>query len=578
MLFNGVGDPGFQNGIIDFSNVATVDADLLKIAGPDWAAADSLTADIIAPDDTLSIADTSGYAVDDVLVLSSAGAWDAAGTLQGDICQIASIPNGTTIVLKSPVRGRFLVAASAKIQKFDTSCRPTFRNLELIGGGVAAGQQGIVIDRCGLTILHGNKIRAVGGRGIAFWRSYLGLISQTSVEYADLEGEGYALSTSGSHGVVVDGVMADNCRHAFTSGRFTIPARDQIIRNVMVKEGRDAAVDTHPGADRILIDGVRGTLKLGNASDDGLMMQGSRCVVRNVELTGAISGGAVIQWYGGDDPSCDNYMNYENIDLRFNKNGGTAGAFTAKNLSGGVAILDKIRLAGFRSNGNRGIYLSPESGDIGRVDIVDCDVVAADYPAFYVESKAAYKVDTINVAKSRFETTSANTNHYALQLTGADWEAAHPGEHGVVAEFVDCEFVGGASYNARVNDARATLINSKQSGFGTKNVHIDGIGECDIAVPILRKKTVAAATYTVDTYRNLTVSYASTTTLTLPSAAANYGRRILVRTTQSAVVSASANVIPRAGGAAGTAILAATPGSWAEMVSNGTAWVIERGA
>lgn len=71
----------------------------------------------------------------------------------------------------------------------------------------------------------------------------------------------------------------------------------------------------------------------------------------------------------------------------------------------------------------------------------------------------------------------------------------------------------------------------------------------------------------------------STCTVTLPAASSYTGRSIKIKTIQAqTVVSASSNVIPLAGGAAGTAILAATAGSWAELVSNGTNWEIMGGA
>jgi hypothetical protein len=67
----------------------------------------------------------------------------------------------------------------------------------------------------------------------------------------------------------------------------------------------------------------------------------------------------------------------------------------------------------------------------------------------------------------------------------------------------------------------------------------------------------------------------STCVLTFPSASLNVGRRILVKTIQAqAVDSASSNVVPLAGGAAGTAILTGTAGKYAELVSDGTNWVI----
>lgn len=64
-------------------------------------------------------------------------------------------------------------------------------------------------------------------------------------------------------------------------------------------------------------------------------------------------------------------------------------------------------------------------------------------------------------------------------------------------------------------------------------------------------------------------------TATLPSAASWVGRKVRIKTIAAyTVISASSNVVPLAGGAAGTAILAATAGKWAELVSDGTNWII----
>jgi hypothetical protein len=63
--------------------------------------------------------------------------------------------------------------------------------------------------------------------------------------------------------------------------------------------------------------------------------------------------------------------------------------------------------------------------------------------------------------------------------------------------------------------------------------------------------------------------------VTLPAASAHVGRSVLIKTIQAqAVDSASSNVVPLAGGAAGTAIVTGTAGKWAQLVSDGTNWVI----
>jgi hypothetical protein len=67
--------------------------------------------------------------------------------------------------------------------------------------------------------------------------------------------------------------------------------------------------------------------------------------------------------------------------------------------------------------------------------------------------------------------------------------------------------------------------------------------------------------------------------VTLPAPASYSGRVVTFKTVQAfAINSASSNVVPRAGGAAGTAIVSGTAGNWAELVSDGSNWVIMAGS
>ena len=67
--------------------------------------------------------------------------------------------------------------------------------------------------------------------------------------------------------------------------------------------------------------------------------------------------------------------------------------------------------------------------------------------------------------------------------------------------------------------------------------------------------------------------------VTLPAAGSYTGRVVTIKTVQAfAINSASSNVVPRAGGAAGTAIVSGTAGNWAELVSDGSNWVIMAGS
>jgi hypothetical protein len=71
----------------------------------------------------------------------------------------------------------------------------------------------------------------------------------------------------------------------------------------------------------------------------------------------------------------------------------------------------------------------------------------------------------------------------------------------------------------------------------------------------------------------------STCTVTLPSPASYSGRELTFHNYQAqTLVSASSNVVPRGGGAAGTSILLDVVGNWATLVSDGTNWIIMQAA
>jgi hypothetical protein len=88
--------------------------------------------------------------------------------------------------------------------------------------------------------------------------------------------------------------------------------------------------------------------------------------------------------------------------------------------------------------------------------------------------------------------------------------------------------------------------------------------------------TQTGATYSVVlTDKTVIANRAGTVTLTLPAVASSVARKLRCVTIQNqTVVSNASNVVPLAGGAAGTAILAGTAGKWADLECDGSNWII----
>lgn len=126
-------------------------------------------------------------------------------------------------------------------------------------------------------------------------------------------------------------------------------------------------------------------------------------------------------------------------------------------------------------------------------------------------------------------------------------------------------------------DGTANNAYAGLSRFGATTVPVNTV---DITGSLGRGAPVTkTADFTLAATENwVIVNQAATTTVTLPAASSWTGREVHFKTIQAqTLISASSNVVPQAGGAAGTAILAGTAGNWATLVSDGSNWIVMQG-
>lgn len=128
------------------------------------------------------------------------------------------------------------------------------------------------------------------------------------------------------------------------------------------------------------------------------------------------------------------------------------------------------------------------------------------------------------------------------------------------------------------------IVDATNNRVGIKNstpaFELDVTGTTNLNGALQRKAPVTkTADFSVATNENwIIVNKGSTAVVTLPTASSWTGREIMIKTIQAqAVDSASSNVVPLAGGAAGTSILTGTAGKFATLVSDGTNWIIMAG-
>ena len=95
--------------------------------------------------------------------------------------------------------------------------------------------------------------------------------------------------------------------------------------------------------------------------------------------------------------------------------------------------------------------------------------------------------------------------------------------------------------------------------------------QLDLNAPVTKTASFSLA----DTENFVVCNGAGSITVTFPTASANSGRVVWIKTIAAqTVVSASSNVKPINSNTSGTAILAGTAGTWAMLVCDGTDWVV----
>ena len=129
-----------------------------------------------------------------------------------------------------------------------------------------------------------------------------------------------------------------------------------------------------------------------------------------------------------------------------------------------------------------------------------------------------------------------------------------------------------------VSMVKGAVISGGSSTIDGANIGANSAGtvKCTAFTVGLDISAITTTTYTVAAADcALILAPTAGMTLTLPTPTGLQGRILkLVLHTSFAVISAGSNVVPLAGGAAGTAIMSGTAGQWCELISNGSSWYI----
>lgn len=131
-------------------------------------------------------------------------------------------------------------------------------------------------------------------------------------------------------------------------------------------------------------------------------------------------------------------------------------------------------------------------------------------------------------------------------------------------------YTGIAQDNVTITSGTAALQTLTAANV-TVTGRLQSTGYTSSTAPVTKTGNFSVA----DTENFIVCNGAGSITVTLPAAASYTGRVIVIKTIAAqTVISNASNVLPIGSSTAGTAILAASAGAWAMLVSNGTNWVI----
>jgi hypothetical protein len=309
------------------------------------------------------------------------------------------------------------------------------------------------------------------------------------------------------------------------------------------------------------------TIELVAGQSDGIICQGLNAVISNNIIVGNVAVGIRHQLL--PEVNTGSSVIVGNSIENYGATASTDTAIYVEQSSDGGASLDGVVVANNRIDGSieQGIYVYAKTGNVKNVSITG-NVLTSNASAFacFLRADAPYSLEDFSISGNIFK-CSGVSNIYLIGETSPN----------VLNGTISGNTIKGGTNGIRMIQTQNVVETGNYNTGTTRKVFVD-TGSSNIWMDrrFYAPVTATSATYTVTAENgHIICDRAGTITLTLPTASEWTGREITVKTIQAqTVVSASSDVVPINGDAAGTAILPATDGAWALLRSDGTNWVI----
>ena len=585
-----------QNATFDFSSQPDVPATIdvgFNVLGS-IAAGVSLTSNLALDSATVAV-NTTSFAADDLVFLASTSVWDSStSTTFGQYARVKSIDSGAQLTLYDSVLMPFNTANSATIAKVTPVKKVVFDNVNFLGANNLTQSQNALRFEYGEDCTVSNcRFEKFDYIGVSFFRCYANTVTNCRIKFARATGSAYGYAIQGGcYACSVVNSWGEDCRHTVTIGDNDGVNMFTKVIGCHATSSKDAGFDSHSAS--MFTEFIGNTVEMsstqfGASNHDGLINQGLHAVFIGNTVVNPKGNGILYQPLVQANLATTALIQGNTIFCDDTGYGATSGVGIQCQMTFGLSqAVDSLDIKGNKIQGGLnnptslfGIYIyNLQSGLTVKNVVIEGNIVdtrGTTATPLYIRTAAAATTAVIQdvvISNNIFKTgdasavtiTAGNASAIVKNITGANniLEATSAGwNFNSTVGSVTKIRMGKNVYNTAPN--QLTISDTTV----TTDVLMDDSSGYDVT-------TVTNATHSVF-YRTdwYVFNRAGTVTVTLPAAATSLGRRLRFKTIQAqAVVSASSNVVPVTDSVAGTAILPATDGAWAELYCDGTNWVI----
>jgi hypothetical protein len=555
----------------------------------------SLTANMPALASVVTVGDTTGFTVDDLVFLSSTKVWDVLqGVVYGQYGRIKTIISSTQVALYEPVQLAFNTADSAVIAKVTPVQNVAFSNCRFIGANNLTQTQNALYIRYGENCrIESCRFEYFDYLAVGLFRCYKSIADKVSVFAARNAGNAYGIGVHGGcYACSVVNGFGEDTRHYVTIGDNDGINMYTIVDGCQIISSKDAGLDSHAASMFTVFSNnmvSMSALQAGTSNHDGMIIQGAHGTMIGNTVVGAKGVGlSFVMLIGDGTPTTvkaigntiimDNNGYSPPVTVSMN------GIFVTSNALYGPDNIDSVQIANnsisggqVAANGHNHIRVRVDKPNAIIKNIVITGNVSAQpaqgNPCFVQIEGAGVQASKINISNNNFNASTSNNGIYLYGI-GAGCTINDVNISGniidTLASGINLRGGSGSIDNARIGGNVYKNVSQPYTITGTTtNINID-----------TEDATIAPTTFTgtpatIGRGMYFIFNRGAAQVVNMPDPAAFPGRTLSFKNIQAQTVdSAASNIVPIDSDTAGTAILAAVDGAWAELLSDGTNWII----